>query len=569
MESDYKETAVRLQKEWNIQNPQDQLPFAPHVQNHALVDILNRGLLYNVQERDAIQAASDAAVSSTVGFFGPLESPSPAADEELENARKRQIDHEQSQIQSGPPAKKARLSNGYESEFEPTPMDVDDDQNQNQNQAQNGDENAYPSPEQLPSPVVATTGPSEGTQVEKVNDLSTDTNFLELAIDPSSNGTVLLQCEFHPQDPTILAAAGTDALARMWRLSRTMQESGSESPGKPIFVSHNNLLDDNISPASTTVTGVSWSSDGFSIAVASEPTDDSTAKVEFWTSDGKSFASFNQFDSPIICLRWNPNSTACLTLSPINEGRSTSITVMSPTMGTSAQISLPHHSLVDQSLDVAWTTNEEFFLCGGDILQGFKLADGVITADQKLETRDSDALSKVTYDWRSRMIATTSDSGTIDIWDHLGQHRSLNAHQGLITSLIWQPMPSPFSLSDGAERLLASAGEDGAISIWNARSPASKPKYSMTMNSGVVAMAFTPDGAFLAGATNQNVFIWKTDDVNTPCATWTRGDDAGWRTPQSTDSSPDEDQFSLGWDAHGQKLAYGVNSRLAIINFRR
>lgn len=51
---DYSETAVRLQKEWNIQDPQ-QLPFAPHVTNHALVAVLNRGLLYNVQERELTQ----------------------------------------------------------------------------------------------------------------------------------------------------------------------------------------------------------------------------------------------------------------------------------------------------------------------------------------------------------------------------------------------------------------------------------------------------------------------------------------------------------------------------------
>lgn len=138
---------------------------------------------------------------------------------------------------------------------------------------------------------------------------------------------------------------------------------------------------------------------------------------------------------------------------------------------------------------------------------------------------------------------------------------------------------------DDGERLLASAGEDGAISIWNARSVDAKPKCSMTMGSAVVALSFTPDGAFIAGGTNEHVFIWKADDVHLPRATWTRGDEVGWRTPQSHDSSTDEDQFSLCWDAHGQKLAYGVNSRvcvvvlclvaeanrmkLAVINFRR
>jgi len=51
---DYRETALRLQKEWNMENPQ-QLPFAPHVTDHALVAVLNRGLLYNAVEREFAQ----------------------------------------------------------------------------------------------------------------------------------------------------------------------------------------------------------------------------------------------------------------------------------------------------------------------------------------------------------------------------------------------------------------------------------------------------------------------------------------------------------------------------------
>ena len=86
----------------------------------------------------------------------------------------------------------------------------------------------------------------------------------------------------------------------------------------------------------------------------------------------------------------------------------------------------------------------------------------------------------------------------------------------------------------------------------------------MTMSSAVVALAFTPDGAFLAGATNDQILIWKVDDANLPRATWLRGD-GGYQTPQSHYSSADEDQFSLCWDADGQKLAYGVNNRVSIL----
>lgn len=48
---DYRETAVKLQKEWNIEDPQ-KLPFAQHVNINALVRVTNRGLLYDESERE-------------------------------------------------------------------------------------------------------------------------------------------------------------------------------------------------------------------------------------------------------------------------------------------------------------------------------------------------------------------------------------------------------------------------------------------------------------------------------------------------------------------------------------
>ena len=340
---------------------------------------------------------------------------SPAADEDFENARKRQIDNDQAQTQGGPPVKKARLSNGYENGFEPTPMDIDDDQNR--------DENAYPSPEQVPSPVIVTVGPEQGTQVDKVHELSTETTFLELSDEPSSRNAVLLQCEFNPIDPTILAAAGTDALARMWTLSRIIPDAGSESPRstrKPVFASAHNLLDES-APSTTTVTGLSWSSDGNYLAVSSEPQDDGDgngkvdAKVEFWDNNAQSFAEFNSFESPVCCLRWNPANTACLAISPQDESRGTLLTVMLPNMSNSLSYSLPNHSLDQQMLDATWTSDHEFFICGGDLLLAFHCTEESISPGKKHETQDHDTLCRVTYDWHSRLLATTNESGVIDV----------------------------------------------------------------------------------------------------------------------------------------------------------
>lgn len=362
------------------------------------------------------------------GFFGPLTPTSPpaevaaaaAAGEENENARKRTIDHEQAQIANnnhnhiGPPAKRPRHSNsngGYENGFDPTAMDVDEEPQPQQH----GDENAYPSPEQLPSPVVVTIGPDQGTQIEKVSELSTETIFLELSDDQASrNASVLLQCEWNPRDPKILAAAGTDALARMWTLSRTAAGADPEMQRKPLFQPHHTLLDADALP-STQVTGLSWSSDGEAIAVASEPMEEGTAKIEFWDTEGNAFASFNTFESPVIFLRWNPSNQSCLALSTENEGKGTMITVMYPGENESSRHSLPTHSLHEQDLDAAWTADEEFVLCGGDYLQTFQIMERIISPGRKYETQEGHALSKITYDWRSQLLATASTTGKIDV----------------------------------------------------------------------------------------------------------------------------------------------------------
>lgn len=50
--ADYRETAAKFQKEWHVKEPHRDFPFAPHVKGHALVSVVNRGLLYYALERE-------------------------------------------------------------------------------------------------------------------------------------------------------------------------------------------------------------------------------------------------------------------------------------------------------------------------------------------------------------------------------------------------------------------------------------------------------------------------------------------------------------------------------------
>jgi len=131
---------------------------------------------------------------------------------------------------------------------------------------------------------------------------------------------------------------------------------------------------------------------------------------------------------------------------------------------------------------------------------------------------------------------------------------------GSISMLQWQPLQS--ELSD--ERLLASGGDDGIVFIWNVRSPENKYKYMITMpnSTPVVGLSITPDGAFIAAATSDQILIYKIGEHAFPRAVWDKMPHPGWESPKNTESD-DENIPCLGWDAEGQRLAYAANSRVS------
>ncbi|PWI73934.1 WD domain-containing protein [Purpureocillium lilacinum] len=643
LEGNYRETAAKFQKEWHVKEPHRDFDFARHVKGHALVSVVNRGLLYYALERDCIlnqasgnlalaharfplpltalprdgdavtdgedvqlpQESTAAAESSQVGIFGPLTAPQlpPTKREEADDAavpagedpdalRKRAP--EQQQVPNGSPAKRPRLSNGYDNgpDAAPlatatttttatTPMDVDhpphplDDQ-QNQDSATN---HAYPSPlegEQLPPPVPQTEGPEQGTQVDKVEELSPVTSFIRLTDEDhgaaadttpspspagSENAPVLLQCEWNPRDPSVLAAAGTDALARVWTVSRaTAPEPGHDH----VSPQAHSLIDQN-APKATTVTALSWTSDGSAIAVA---TDTGTrCSVNIWSPDGVLGQTLDVSEGPVIKLTWNPTNTALLAIYPAKGGGAIVNVFAIPSEAT-ITYHLPSHDIAATPLDAAWTSDSDFLLCGGDLLLCLRCVDMKIVQVRKFETKDDDSFTQVLFDWRSKLAATASDKGSLDLWDEHGQRRSIQAHQGAITTMAWQPLPPSQPEADD-ERLIATGGDDCAILIWNARKPEAKSKCFLTMDSPIVRLAFTPDGAFIAGATTRQVLIWKVDNFAMPRASWKRPPHPGWLSPKGSSDTDEEDEHCLCWDMSGQKLAYGSNSRLAVINFSR
>lgn len=128
----------------------------------------------------------------------------------------------------------------------------------------------------------------------------------------------------------------------------------------------------------------------------------------------------------------------------------------------------------------------------------------------------------------------------------------------------WQPLPPTQPITDD-ERLIATGGEDCAILVWNARQPEAKQRCFLTMDIPIAKLAFTPDGAFIAGATADQVLIWKVTNPVIPRAAWQRKQHPGWQSPKASPESEDDAyaEHCLCWDADGKKLAYGSNSRVS------
>ena len=405
-----------------------------------------------MSETNGLHQASERGVAveePQSGLFGPLvvQPPRKLDDAEAGDAvedrnaeevdrlsRKRQIEarppSRQEQWDGSPPMpKKQRLSNGSENQADSTstPMDGIDLNGQGENN------HAYPSPLEREAPPVAvprTDGPDQGTQIDKVEELAPETTFLRLrdedrasgatplgASGPSANAPVLLHCQWNPKDPSSLAAAGTDALARVWTVTRATP-GGSMSNGDRPPSSHVSGADqpcydlvEEGTHVNATTTALAWNWDGTAIAVATDY--GYKASINIWSSSGAHLQRFEISEPPIIKLRWNPTDAAVLAVG-VEDG-SAVVTVFRAATSNGLSYHLRGHDLVNWPLDVAWINETDFLVCGGDVFQALRCTGTSIVLARNFDTRPDDNFTQVLFDWRSKLAATASDRGVLDV----------------------------------------------------------------------------------------------------------------------------------------------------------
>lgn len=373
--------------------------------------------------------------------------PNAQAQSQAQSSLKRQVDSP-AELANGNPTKRPRLANangnGLENgtESATSPMDVDHHQSDN---------HAYPSPlegEQAPTPAPRTEGPDHATQTDKIDELEAKTIYLRLANDDvtsssvaatptaevshrSNKSPVLLQCEWNPKDPSRLAAAGTDALARVWTISRTTvpeQLADHVDPGWPSI----NLINEEF-PSNSRITAFSWASDGKHIAVATD--DEQKARIDLWNLDGKQVQHWDDFEGPIVKLRCNPLNRSILSVSPSTNKNGSDqpdgwvITVLPSISASPVEYLVTGLDDLDEP-DVAWMNESEFVLCLRTKLLQLRVNGDSIAQVKEFATRPGDPLTTVQYDQETGCIAAATSNGHLDV----SQGPSLLYHRAIAAS---------------------------------------------------------------------------------------------------------------------------------------
>ncbi|KAJ1299914.1 hypothetical protein OPQ81_005355 [Rhizoctonia solani] len=416
------------------------------------------------------------------------------------------------------------------------------------------DGHAYPSPlegEQAPALAPRTEGPDHATQTDKIDELESRTVYLRLANDePNSSSSVAATPDCRSVAPAVSPEPNPAALRPAFGPSRATparSRTSRQTPGSPP------------SP---------WASDGKHIAVATD--DDQKARIDLWDTEGKQVQHWDEFEAPIVKLRCNPYGRQTLSVSPSTTKTVSTqpdgwlVTVLPSASGNVVERTIPGYDDSDEP-DANWISETDFMLCIRTKLVMYRHTGESIIQIREFVTRSDDPLTAIQYDGTtdSGCIAAATASGYIDLFnvrDTSGERHSSDApaHDGRISVLQWQPLQGA---KPESERLLASGGEDPAQSLYVIpRMPDNKAKFEMTIDANpVLALSFTPDGAFIAGATRDRVLIWKVGEYTMPRAQWSRTNQPSRLSPKVNGMAEIEDQHCLCWDANGQRLAFGVN----------
>ncbi|KAH7398883.1 WD40-repeat-containing domain protein [Phaeosphaeria sp. MPI-PUGE-AT-0046c] len=568
-EAGFGNAALQLSRCW-IRDPET-LPFAPNVEPHTLIRMLQDGMCF-----DQLQAE---ATSTDLRYrFGPNHGQPYSARNGAHLTLDKGIPaHElaaeaNGAVQEPPPKKgvkrkKAKQPNGVEPRPEPeTNGDAMEVEQNGVNHVTNSVRaESEPPVSEAESPTVAdipistlSIGHDAEIQTEVVADLAQDTIFVPLSKEP---GSVVQHTSWGPAGSPILLAAGKSILQ--------------------IHVVDKDLTSNNTSPVRTgdvflpvdnfAITALCWQSPAeITVSAREECINELGEKMMInklikLIDGGTNSHVISSTAGLVNTLRWNPDKELLLSIS--TDGEKGSIKVWK-----NDSDSIPAWTEFTETaiFDALWISDTAFVVCGIELFKIYEVVDTLKT-QRTLETQVT--WESVKFDPSSGVIAALGVEGQASYLGILHPNDSINLQthdypDRYPTDLDFRVRTGSNTLTNGSSMpsvLLATCSMSGAVRIWDANEPFKAIKrLPTTDDTQALKIAFSPDGALLAAAGPDAVTVWDVEKREVPVACWRAKD---W-TSDKWEAGVDG-EFSLGWDPDSSRLSVALGNQIAVIPIGR
>lgn len=283
----------------------------------------------------------------------------------------------------------------------------------------------------------------------------------------------------------------------------------------------------------------------------------------------------------VLLVRWSVSSELVLCTTQSNAQDSQQENMSSFSVFNVASMSTLEVSAHEEPLeDIAWVDDSRFLACGDGLLRAFGVSSDGVVVQRSIPTTAMWSIIK--YDaLTNRACCVSPDDGNLALLtiadDDFGFHSKVSQQQGQVTGLEWQPINGEVTqivLDQSRRRLLATSSTCGKVVIWNAYMNLECIR-TLTMQDGLPAMAlaFSPDGKYIASSGGDTVCIWTVDEEiedsdilernNKPLAVW-KATACGNNDSQQLIGWPlEEGPFQvLCWDPSSTKLAYSTGSKV-------
>ncbi|PVI07220.1 hypothetical protein DM02DRAFT_513303 [Periconia macrospinosa] len=570
-EAGYGNAALHLSRCWN-RDP-EALPFAPNVQPHTLVNLLQDGLWFdklqaeagNCEQRYRFGRDHGRPYSVRNGSLLTLDQGIPA------HVLAEQANGDGA-VQEPPPKRGVKKKSKPKANGVVEPrvaelvngdaMELDQNGATHVTNSVRAESEAVAS--ETESPTVAeipistlSIGQSTEIQTEVIANLTPNTTFIpglkhiEKAVEHTSWG---------PAEAPVLLTAGKSLL----NINVISKDAGKNS------VPAVNTVSLKLPMNNYSITALSWNSSTEVTVSAREECSNETGekmmidKLIQIMDGGDDYRVISSTAGLVNTLRWNKEKELLLSIS--TDGERGSIKIWK-----NSNDSIPAWTdFTDTAIfDALWISDTAFVVCGISLFKIYEIGD-TLTTQRTLDTQVTWETLK--YEPSSGIIAALGIENQSSYLGILHPNDSLNLQKHeypdeyptdldfRISTENTTFSDAPFGKSPSPPVLLATCSMSGVVRIWDANSPfKSVRRLPTTDDSQAFKSCFSPDGSLLAAAGPDAVTVWDVEKREVPIASWRAREWGNDKWDPSVDG-----EFSLGWDPDGSRMSIALGNQVGL-----